>query len=270
MRSVRLMLGAVVALVPMMLEGGYGLPMTGAEAEAFLREARIVKMKPVGVGITKPMKVTLSDGVRTHYAIWKSVNELRHGVVQGRNGGFQMNFRDSYKYEIAAYELDKLLGFDLVPPTVERKIGRKKGSLQLWVEGAFTELDRRERGIEPDDYIAWSNRQYQLRLLQQLAYNDDTQNIRNILYDPSFRVYCIDNSRSFRHFHTLADETVLRRFSRSALESLKELDASILKAKLGAWLEDIEIDAVLARRDLLIERAVTLAADLGDEAIYFP
>ena len=132
MLGVRLMLAASVSLVPMMLEGSYGLPMTGDEAEIFLRDARIVGMKPIGVGVTKPMKVTLSDGERTHHAVWKSIDEVRHGVVKGRNGGFQAAFKDSYKYEIAAYELDKMLGFDLVPPTVEREIdGKKKGSLQL-------------------------------------------------------------------------------------------------------------------------------------------
>lgn len=266
----RLMLAAFVSLVPMMLEGSYGLPMTGGEAEAFLRDARIVRMKPIGVGITKPMKVTLTDGERTHHAVWKSINEVRHGVVKGRNGGFQIAFKDSYKYEIAAYELDKMLGFDLVPPTVEREIDGRRGSLQLWVEGAFTELDRRERNIESDDYVSWSNQQYKLRMLQQLTYNDDARNIRNVLYDPSFRVYCIDNSRSFRHFHSLANESGLRRFSRSALESLKALDAPTLKAKLGAWLENIEIKAVLARRDLLVELASNRVADLGEDAVYYP
>ena len=73
----RLMLAAFVSLVPMMLEGSYGLPMTGGEAEAFLRDARIVRMKPIGVGITKPMKVTLTDGERTHHAVWKSINPNR-------------------------------------------------------------------------------------------------------------------------------------------------------------------------------------------------
>ena len=103
-------------------------------------------------------------------------------------------------------------------------------------------------------------------MLQQLTYNDDAHNIRNVIYDPSFRVYCIDNSRSFRHFHSLADESGLRRFSRAALESLKALDAPTLEAKLGAWLENIKIRAILARRDLLVQ----LAADLGEDAIYYP
>ena len=37
------------------------------------------------------------------------------------------NLKDHYKNEIAAYELDKLLGLGMVPPTVERKIGREWG-----------------------------------------------------------------------------------------------------------------------------------------------
>ena len=122
------------------------------------------------------------------------------------------------------------------------------------------------KNLETDDYVTWSNQQHKLRLLQQLTYNDDAHNIRNVIYDPSFRVYCIDNSRSFRHFHSLADESGLRRFSRAALESLKALDAPTLEAKLGAWLENIKIRAILARRDLLVQ----LAADLGEDAIYYP
>jgi len=42
--------------------------------------------------------------------------------VQGRSdalrdGTFEANFSDSYKFEFAAYELDKLLGLGLVPPS---------------------------------------------------------------------------------------------------------------------------------------------------------
>src|SRR5688500_5347188 len=41
---------------------------------------------------------------------------------------------ESYKTEIAAYELDKLLKMDMVPPTVERQIQGNSGGAQLWVE----------------------------------------------------------------------------------------------------------------------------------------
>ena len=94
----------------------------------------------------------------------------------------------------------------------------------MWVDGAFTELDRRERDVEAPDQRSWSDQIYKLRLLQQLIYNDDAQNIRNVIYDPSFRVYAIDTSRSFRSFSSLADERGLRRFSRSLVSRLEALE----------------------------------------------
>ena len=48
--------------------------------------------------------------------------------------GIYRGFRESYKSEIAAYELDKLLKMDMVPPTVERQIDGSNGAAQQWVE----------------------------------------------------------------------------------------------------------------------------------------
>ncbi len=62
MLSARLILATVVTFVPMMLEGSDGLPMAGDRPRLFLRDARIVSVKPIEVGITKPMKITLTDG----------------------------------------------------------------------------------------------------------------------------------------------------------------------------------------------------------------
>ena len=43
--------------------------------ERFLATARIVRMKPVGVGITNPYKAYLTNGDRTIKAIWKSTTK---------------------------------------------------------------------------------------------------------------------------------------------------------------------------------------------------
>jgi hypothetical protein len=247
----------------------YGLPLEGGEAEVFLRTATVLHMKPIGVGITKPRKVTMTDGTRTIHAIWKTVDDFRNETKRGVNGGWALSFRDSYRYEVAAYELDKLLGLGLVPPTVERSIGDKTGSLQLWVENAFTELDRRERGLKAPDAGAWSDRIYDLRLLEQLIYNEDTQNIRNVLYDPGYRVYAIDHSRSFRVFGHLGDEVTLRRFSRCLLAKLRNLERRHIDQALGKWLDGREIDALLIRRDLILERAEKLAGSYGEAAVYY-
>ena len=144
-----------------------------------------------------------------------------------------MDFADSYKHEIAAYELDKLLGTGLVPPTVERTFGGRKGSLQLWVEGAMTEADRKKKKVTPPDPQAWNEQMYKVRLLHQLTDNTDFRNINNVLSDPSFRVYAVDFSRAFTIYADLRAQKELVRFPRSVLEAMKALDRPTLDAKLG-------------------------------------
>ena len=247
----------------------FGLPLQGEAAEQFLATARIVRMKPVGVGITNPYKVYLTDGSRTIKAIWKTVDEHRQELSRSEKGGFQFGFRDSYKYEIAAYELDKLLGLDLVPLTVERTIDNKTGSLQLWVEGAFTELDRRKQKLLPKDGGRWGTEMYKVNLLNQLIYNTDTKNARNILFDPDFRVYAIDNSRSFRLYKELPAAEELRRISRSVIARLRELDQETTESRLGRWLQDSEISALLKRCILVLEHADSLIAEQGEAVVLY-
>ncbi|MFQ5791505.1 MAG: hypothetical protein ACE5JI_13615, partial [Acidobacteriota bacterium] len=199
-RAVSALLAYCCCFVAAAFQKPYGLPLEGTEAEDFLKNADVVAMRPIGVGITRSQQVTLTDGERTVRAVWKTIDEVRPGLSEdeAHRGRYQMGFRDSYKYEIAACELDKLLGLGVVPPTVEREIRGRTGSLQLWAEGSFTELERRERALSPKDPLGFSRQIQKVRLLDQLIYNTDWQNIRNVLFDPDFRVYAIDHSRSFR------------------------------------------------------------------------
>ncbi|MBI4521470.1 MAG: hypothetical protein HY701_11580 [Gemmatimonadetes bacterium] len=54
-------------------------------------------------------------------------------IRPGRRDGFW----ESYKSEIAAYRLDRLLELDMVPPTVERRYNRESVSVQLWADPPF-------------------------------------------------------------------------------------------------------------------------------------
>ena len=94
------------------------------------------------------MRVSLTDGSRTFRAIFKH-EETRYPEFRFSDGREVEHARDSYRHEIAAYELDRMLGLDIVPPCVGRKIGSKMGALCFWVEGSMTEAERRERGLEP-------------------------------------------------------------------------------------------------------------------------
>jgi hypothetical protein len=266
---------AVVVLVgsayvcPARAEEPYGLPLTGEAAETFLKTAKVVQKKALGKGITHSDRCKLSDGTQTHNAVWKTIDEFKRGATSFQGGGVIVDFADSWKHEVAAYELDKLLGMDLVPPTVERTLGGTKGSLQMWVEGAMTEADRKQKKIAPPDPQAWNAQMYKVRLLHQLTYNTDYRNINNELLDPSFRVYAIDFSRAFMTYPHLRSEEELARFSRSVLEALKALDRPTLDAKLGRWLNGLQIDGLLKRRDKILALAARRVQEQGEAAVLY-
>jgi hypothetical protein len=247
----------------------FGLPLTGEAAETFLRTAEVVRKKALGTGITHPDQYTLSDGVRTHKAVWKTVDEFKRGATSFEGGGLVLDFADSWKHEVAVYELDKLLALGLVPPTVERTFGRSKGSLQLWVEGATTELERRKKKVEPPDPQSWNDQMYKVRLLRQLADDTDYRNVRNVLADPSFRLYAIDFSRAFTIYVDLRSPDNLERFSRPVLEALKALDRPLLEARLGRWLSRGRIDTLLKRRDRILALAARRVQERGEAAALY-
>ena len=152
---------------------------------------------------------------------------------------------------------------------MERTIDNKTGSLQLWVEGAFTEYERRKQKLLPKDGGRWGAEMYKVNLLNQLTYNTDTKNALNILFDPDFRVYAIDNSRSFPLYKELPAAKELRRFSRSVIGRLRELDREKAEGHLGSWLHDSEISALLKRCDLVLEHADRLLAEQGEAVVLY-
>jgi len=80
--------------------------------EEFLKTAEVVGQKQLtgDEAVTNPWVLTLKLGDFTHRGLWKN--------VQGRPKGYI----DSWSYEVAAYRMDRLLGLNMVPPTLERLI----------------------------------------------------------------------------------------------------------------------------------------------------
>ena len=245
------------------------LPLEGQAAAEFLTTADVVAMKPLPFGVTKPFKVTLDDGERTAHAVWKTIDTVNPRHRPHSTDRTEVYFRDSYHHEVAAYELDKLLGLGLVPPTIERRIDGQLGSLQLWIEDAVTEAKRMKLELEPPDSRRWSERCYAVRLFHQLTGDTDASNVSNILVDPDFRVYVIDSSRAFHLRTTLHRPEGLRRFPRPVLERLLELSPEVVEEKLGPWLTPGQREALLARRDRLVELAERLIAAQGEQAALF-
>jgi hypothetical protein len=247
-----------------------GLPPEGVAAEEFLKNAQIHAVRDLNtMAVTRPKKVELHDGQRTCYAVFKTIDESEHRK-KFANGRTEVRFSDRYQYEIAAYELDKLLGLGIVPPVVERRIRREVGSLSLWVEDSITEWERlRVRDIHPPDTIRWNNQIYTIRLFEQLVFDTDYRNFHNLLVTPDWKIYKIDFSRAFRRHKRLRREESLKRFSRPALDSLRTLSRDQLKTHLCRWLSKEQIDSLWVRRGLILELADRRIAELGEEAALF-
>ncbi len=247
----------------------FGLPLVGGEAESYLRRAEVVEFEAIERGITKPRRALLDDGTRRLRAVFKTVDEERSFQRFDRQVA-EIGFRDTYKHEIAAYQLDRLLGLDLVPPTVARTLDGERGSLQLWVEGVMTEGERIKAGLAPPHPQDWNNQMYTVRLFLQLTYDTDYRNVSNLLVDPEFRVYAIDFSRAFRLNSNLRREESLARFSRRVLAALRALSRQQLDQAMRPWLTKAQVKAVWQRREQILALADRLVAEKGELAVLYP
>ena len=102
-----------------------------AEMEKFLLDGRIVKKKESSKGVTEAYRVTLSDGVVTHDAQVQNVDIAKAYFDVGPKKS-EVNFKDSYRYNVAAYRLAVLLGLDNVPMSVERVVDGKPAAVTWW------------------------------------------------------------------------------------------------------------------------------------------
>ena len=238
----------------------------GAEIEDFLTRAKIVAMKDIGEGVTLPKKATLElDGVR-HFAVFKTIDET--AKVKQLDRGIELEFQDSWKTEVAAYEMDKLLGLGMIPATVERVYDGKHGSMQFWVESKMSEAERVKRKLQPPLAFEWDEQIARLRLFDNLIYNTD-RHMNNLLITEDWKIRLIDHSRTFRPFDQVKDPKVLTRFSRSLLEKMEQLNEPTLTEHLGKYLTPYQIQGLLKRRDAIMAISKKMVAEKGAGAVLY-
>jgi hypothetical protein len=201
------------------------------EIEEYLRTAECIDMKVLPPNV--PARCTLRPGGPVARMVWKS---LPPGVHRG--------FRESYKSEIAAYELDKLLKMDMVPPSVDRQLQASNGAAQLWVEDV---VDARDAG-SPDEAnrAHWEGQLVRMTMFDTLIGNRE-RNLRNMLRDREWNLMLIDHSRAFgtgtELLHTLS------RIDQDYWAKIESLTRNQLDAALHAWLDEAQIEAILDRRE---------------------
>lgn len=264
--TARLALCAMLALLllpfvdarglPARQEAAQALPTAAAptleQKEAFLANARVVRTRGVNRGVTGTLRATLSDGTLTHDASIQSIDEYLTEFKSNR--GVELNFRDSWRYNVAAYRLDRLLALNMIPPSVERSHQGKPASYTWWVDDVLMdESERIKTKQTAPDTNAWNEQMWHVRFFDQLIYNVD-RNLGNLVIDKHWTIWMIDHSRAFRLHREIKSPSNLAKLDRGVFERLKALDEATLRTAMKAYLTGPEISSLLQRRDDIVAR----------------
>jgi hypothetical protein len=231
-----------------------------------LKTAKIGRPRDIPVGVTTPQRATLDGGSLRHDAAIQTTDI--HQPTYKTLRGTELNFRDTWKFNVAGYELAKMLQLNMVPPYVERRYSGGPASLSWWVNDAMMERDRVQKKVEPPDTRRWNDEMQGARLFRELI-GDYDFNQTNTLITKDWRVWIIDFSRAFRLAKTLQYPGELARADRTLLGRLRALNQDELRKNLGKWLSNDEIDAVLARRDALVGIFDKHVAAKGEAAVLY-
>ncbi len=244
-------------------------PALDGEGKAqFLRTADVVAAAPAGSGVTDSWRLTLREGDLAHDAHFQSVDErAAQKEVAGR---VELAFVDSYRYNIAAWRLARLLGLeDMVPVSVERRWRSRTGAMTWWVDDVMMDENAMiERGLRPPDGESWSRQGDKVKLFSQLVHDTD-RNRSNVLITRAFEVWMIDFTRAFRPWPKLRSTEGLLRCDRGLYGKLRSVTHEELKAATEDVLEPREIEGLLARRDLLVAHFEELVRERGEDAVLY-
>ena len=256
-KGLRCLLGGLCLLAAAGWAAGQFLPAdldARAKWEDFLATAKVTKAEQMTgpTSVTNPYHLWLEkDGVQAE-GLWKNVSGRPKGYI------------DSWKYEVAAYRIDKLIGLGMVPVTVPRDY-EGMGSLQLWTESWMTLKKKMDDKVKIPSYklAFWNRALYLQRFFDNLIGNEDRHQ-NNYLITKDWRLILIDHSRSFRTSKKFTTELLytdkrregpmeMAELPRLLVDKIKTLTFENIKGAVGDMLTDDEINAVLARRDLVLK-----------------
>ena len=246
--------------------------LTRPQMREFLLTAKVTRSRDIGKGVTSPKRLTLTNGALTHDAAFQAVDE-RQTVASlaggGRSAAIEMNFVDSYRYNLAAEAIAGLLDLEyMMPVHVERRWNGKKGSLSWWVDTMMEEGERLKKKIQPPNATDWNHQMYRMRVFAALT-RDTDRNVGNVLITHDWKVIMIDFTRAFRLQTELLYGKDLAQIDRALLPRLEALSKDRVKAAVKDQLTGPEMDAVMARRDVIVAHFKKLIADLGEKAVLY-
>lgn len=217
-----------------------------AAMESHLRTASVDSLEAIGTGVTRPRRAHLSPATPFASLVWKP-------LPPGKRSGHW----ESYKSEIAAYELDKQLELRMIPPAVERQIGRDTGAAIMWLEGIRSV---KQLGGKVPSGPAWDKPIRRMLTFDNLIGNPD-RNAGNILVGPPGELILIDHSRAFTTSRDLVRK--IERVDGDLWDRITSIAPADLSSTLQPWMDSDAVSAVLWRRERMIADVDTLVKKNG-------
>jgi len=155
----------------------------------------------------------------------------------------------------AAYRLDRLLKLYLVPVAVHRQYRNARVALQYVIPDTFTEADRLRQKIAMDGYCSLSSQLQLSRVFNALTGNDPDASPVYTRADK--RLWLSEFGQAFGEQLELPGSVATEplEVSRLLADRLAALTPQRLEQTLGDLLAPAQIEAILKRRDRLLETA---------------
>ncbi len=233
---------------------------TNEAAERFLRAATVIGVdKDAQAGRTLPWLVTLEKGGLRIKAIFKYIHRPRpHPLAH------------SYRYELAAYELSKILGLVIVPPTVERTIQGQRGALQIYLESCLSQRDAERAGLRPPDPRGLRDRLDAVRLFEALTGDACGNKDDTLIHKGDGTVSRIDFAEAFGTSPELSEDCSVQRCPRGLYQRMLQMEPAKTQKLLKAWLSREEVEALCARKGRILDRLAERIRERGEGAVLFP
>lgn len=176
---------------------------------------------------------------------------------------FREHPRRGFAPELAAWRLDRMLGLEMVPVTVEREIGGRRGSLQLLPEGVLDETARAAAGEGASAWCPLRDQWQAMYLFDTLAGNGDRAPGSMLYRQGTLQLLLSGHGKAFgtRSGRPRYLKDVDLEPGPAWVRALASLTDAQLQAELGDVLDGRRLRALYARRDALLRAAPAVAED---------
>jgi hypothetical protein len=237
------------------------------DRERFLKRGTILSVKEIGHGVTKPLRVEMALGETKHSAQIQSVNKELPDFF-GEDGK-PVPMKDCWRFNVAAYKLDRLLDLRMGTVAVARPFKGKPAAFSWWVDDVlFEEVERIKRELTSPDPEGFERQVALSRVFDELVMNID-RNLSNILITKSWKIALIDHTRCFTPYHGIRNKENLTRCSRELLTKMKSLTAAAVTQAAGSHLTGVEVQALMSRRDRIVDFFEQRVREKGEENVLF-